>query len=183
MDLRRLFKGGKEPDRAGERIRETGSELASEKVEDPAAAGSDWRELLGESGPRTPDEPQEAPEHTSGAKSPDSESKASAAGRNPEEIKEDIIGALRTVYDPEIPINIYELGLIYDLEVSPVGKATVRMTLTSPMCPVAGYLPLEVENKVQAIEGVTDVTIDLVWDPPWSPDRMSDAAKLQLGIL
>ena len=93
-----------------------------------------------------------------------------------------IIEKLKTVYDPEIPVNIYELGLIYKLEVSPSGVVKMEMTLTSPMCPVAGSLPPEVESKVRSVEGVTEVKVDLVWDPPWSMERMSEAARLQLGM-
>lgn len=97
-------------------------------------------------------------------------------------VKEKVIEALRTVYDPEIPVNIYELGLIYDLKISPEGVADVEMTLTSPMCPVAGSLPGEVQAKVQSVEGVAKANVELVWDPPWSMEKMSEEAKLQLGI-
>ncbi len=100
----------------------------------------------------------------------------------PEELKQKVIDALCTVFDPEIPVNIYELGLIYDLDVRPDGRVDIRMTLTSPMCPVAGSLPPEVESKVRAVPGVSDVRVELVWDPPWSMDKMSEAAKLQLGF-
>lgn len=93
-----------------------------------------------------------------------------------------ILEVLRTCYDPEIPVDIYELGLIYGIEVEPSGEVRIKMTLTSPGCPVAGSLPLEVQQKVQAIPGVSDVKVDLVWDPPWCMDKMSEAAKLQLGI-
>ena len=92
------------------------------------------------------------------------------------------MAALRTVYDPEMPVNIYELGLIYDVAVDAAGQAAVRMTLTAPNCPVAGSLPAEVERAVRAIPGVTGVNIELTFDPPWSKDRMSEAAKLALGI-
>ena len=98
------------------------------------------------------------------------------------EIEEKIVAALRTCYDPEIPVNIYELGLIYDIDVSPSGDVLLRMTLTSPACPVAGSLPPEVQAKMAAIPGVKSAKVDLVWDPPWSPERMSEAAKLQLGM-
>ena len=98
------------------------------------------------------------------------------------DLKAPIIDALHTCYDPEIPVDIYELGLIYDVDVQPSGKVSIRMTLTSPGCPVAGSLPLEVEQKVQAVPGVTDVKVELVWDPPWCKDKMSEAAKLQLGM-
>lgn len=94
-----------------------------------------------------------------------------------------VIDALSTVYDPEIPVNIYELGLIYDLDVSPDGRVKIAMTLTSPACPVAGSLPGEVEAKVREIESVSDVAVELVWDPPWTPDRMTEAARLELGFM
>jgi FeS assembly SUF system protein len=99
-----------------------------------------------------------------------------------QDLEEKVLAALRTCYDPEIPINIYELGLVYDIEITPSGTVTIKMTLTSPACPVAGSLPGEVQAKVQAIPGVTAAKVDLVWDPPWSQDRMSEAAKLQLGF-
>jgi FeS assembly SUF system protein len=98
------------------------------------------------------------------------------------ELEEKILAALRTCYDPEVPVNIYEMGLIYDLDVSPSGEVVVRMTLTSPACPVAGSLPPEVQAKVAAIRGVKSAKVDLVWDPPWTPERMSEAAKLELGM-
>jgi FeS assembly SUF system protein len=98
------------------------------------------------------------------------------------EIEERIIAALRTCYDPEIPVNIYEMGLIYDLDVNPSGNVVIRMTLTSPACPVAGSLPPEVQAKVAAIPGVKSAKVDLVWDPPWTPERMSEAARLELGM-
>jgi FeS assembly SUF system protein len=89
---------------------------------------------------------------------------------------------LRTIYDPEIPVDIYELGLIYNLELSPDGGLSVQMTLTAPACPVAGSLPGEVEARLREIPGVSDVKVELVWDPPWSMDRMSEAARLTLGF-
>jgi FeS assembly SUF system protein len=98
------------------------------------------------------------------------------------ELKPAIVKAISTVFDPEIPVNIYELGLIYDVLVDANGVAGVRMTLTAPGCPVAHTLPVEVANKVKAVEGVTDAIIDIVWEPAWTKDRMSDAAKLQLGM-
>ncbi len=100
----------------------------------------------------------------------------------PEEIKDEVVKVLHTVYDPEIPVNIFELGLVYELDVSPERAVTVRMTLTSPACPVAGSLPGEVQSKIKAVPGVTAAKVDLVWDPPWDKDRMSDAAKLELGL-
>jgi FeS assembly SUF system protein len=97
-------------------------------------------------------------------------------------IEAQVIEALRTCFDPEIPVNIYELGLIYDIKVDPSGAVEVRMTLTSPNCPVAGTLPGEVREKVRAIPGVTDARVELVFDPPWDPSKMSDAARLELGL-
>ena len=97
-------------------------------------------------------------------------------------IENDVIEALRTVYDPEIPVNIYELGLIYNIAVEQDGFVHVKMTLTSPMCPVAGTLPGEVEDKIREVRGVTEVNVDVVWDPPWNPEMMSEAARLELGF-
>lgn len=97
-------------------------------------------------------------------------------------LESEVIAAIQTVYDPEIPVNIYELGLIYGVEVEPDGEVDIRMTLTSPACPAAQSLPGEVEAKVRAIEGVTDVDLQIVWDPPWDMERMSEAAKLELGL-
>ena len=97
-------------------------------------------------------------------------------------LKETVVAALKTVYDPEIPVDIYELGLVYELEVEAQGAVSIQMTLTSPACPVAGTLPGEVEATVRAVEGVTGVVVDLVWDPPWEMERMSEAARLQLGF-
>jgi FeS assembly SUF system protein len=94
-----------------------------------------------------------------------------------------VVEALQTVYDPEIPVNIYELGLIYGVTVDPTGAVAVKMTLTAPACPAAQTLPAEVEERVRAIAGVTAVKVEVVFDPPWCPDRMSEAAKLQLGML
>jgi FeS assembly SUF system protein len=97
-------------------------------------------------------------------------------------LEEKVIAAIKTCYDPEIPLNIYELGLIYELKVDPAGAVAIKMTLTSPACPVAGALPREVEQKVAAVPGVSSAKVELVWDPPWDKSRMSEAAKLQLGI-
>jgi FeS assembly SUF system protein len=97
-------------------------------------------------------------------------------------LRSQIVEALKTVYDPEIPVNIWEVGLIYEVEVNDEGEARVVMTLTSPTCPVAEILPGEVQEKVEAVEGVTSAHVELTWDPPWDPDMMSDAAKLDLGM-
>lgn len=99
-----------------------------------------------------------------------------------EAVRDRIVAALKTVFDPEIPVNIYELGLIYAVDVQPDGKVQVDMTLTAPACPVAGSLVTEVARKVGEVEGVSSSHVELVWDPPWSPDRMSDEAKLELGL-
>ena len=98
------------------------------------------------------------------------------------ELTPKIVEQLSTVYDPEIPVNVYELGLIYDVAVDADGLAVISMTLTAPGCPAAVTLPAEVQGKVKSIEGVSDARVDLVWDPPWTKDRMTEAAKLQLGI-
>ncbi len=97
-------------------------------------------------------------------------------------LEERVVAALHSVYDPEIPVDIYELGLIYDLKVGASGAVAIRMTLTSPGCPVAGSLPGEVRSKVEAVAGVTSATVDLVWEPPWGKERMSEAAALTLGM-
>ena len=100
-----------------------------------------------------------------------------------EALRERIVEVLRSIYDPEIPVNIYEIGLIYSVDIDPANAVNIRMTLTSPACPAAGTLPGEVEDKTRRVEGVTDVKVDLVWDPTWSPAMMSETAKLQLGML
>ena len=93
-----------------------------------------------------------------------------------------VIEVLRTCYDPEIPVDIYELGLIYEVKTSADGKVHIKMTLTSPACPVAGSMPGEIETKVRAMEDVNDAKVEIVWNPPWTPDKMSEAAKLQLNL-
>ncbi len=97
-------------------------------------------------------------------------------------VEGDVIEALRTVYDPEIPVNIYDLGLVYDVKVDPSAFVKVTMTLTSPACPVAGILPGQVEEKAKSVQGVTGCEVEVVWDPPWNPDMMSEEAKLELGF-
>ena len=122
--------------------------------------------------PPPPDAP--APTEHTAAVVPDPEKTAA--------LKPEIIKAISTVFDPEIPVNIWELGLIYDIFVDANGVAGVRMTLTAPGCPVAQTLPVDVANKVKAVPGVTDAKVDIVWEPAWTKDRMSDVAKLQLGM-
>ncbi len=94
-----------------------------------------------------------------------------------------VIDAICSVYDPEIPVNVWELGLIYSVDIDEARRVQITMTLTAPACPSAQALPLEVERRVRGVEGVADVFVDVVWEPAWSPDRMSEAARLQLGWL
>lgn len=98
-------------------------------------------------------------------------------------LQERVVEALRQIYDPEISVNIYDLGLIYDLQIDEQGKAQVKMTLTAPACPFAATLPGQVEMAVKGVEGISDAAVEMVWDPPWSQERMSEEAKLQLGLL
>jgi FeS assembly SUF system protein len=98
-------------------------------------------------------------------------------------IEQEVIATLQTIFDPEIPVNIYELGLIYSVGVSPGGGVEIKMTLTSPACPVAGSLPPEVEEKVRQVPGVTEARVEVVWDPMWNQDMMSEEARLQLGLV
>lgn len=98
-------------------------------------------------------------------------------------LEQQVISVLKTVYDPEIPVDIWELGLVYEIKVDDEGNVYIKMTLTSPACPVAGSLPPEVKERVLSIDGVKDVYVDLVWNPPWDKDMMSEEAKLQLGFL
>jgi len=99
-----------------------------------------------------------------------------------EAVKKLVIDAIKTCYDPEIPVNIYDLGLIYGIDVEPFGDVHVTMTLTSPNCPVAETLPAEVEQKVAGVDAVREASLDITWDPPWNPEMMTEAAKLELGM-
>jgi FeS assembly SUF system protein len=101
---------------------------------------------------------------------------------DPEELREPIVAALRQVHDPEIPVNIYDLGLIYRIEIAANGDVQIDMTLTAPACPVAGMMPVMVKDAVGGVDGVGEIQVDLVWDPPWGPEHMSDEARLQLGL-
>ena len=107
----------------------------------------------------------------------------SEASSSSEALKSDVIAAIRECYDPEIPVNIYDLGLIYDVHVSETSKVDLVMTLTSPHCPVAEILPAQVKSRVELVDGVDEVDLELTWDPPWSPENMSEAAKLELGFM
>jgi len=113
-----------------------------------------------------------------------SQAPAAAAAEAPGgDLYEAVIEALKDIYDPEIPVNIYDLGLIYDVEITPDHHAKVKMTLTTPHCPVAESMPGEVELRIGAVPGIGDAEVELVWDPPWDPQKMSDEAKLELGML
>jgi FeS assembly SUF system protein len=101
---------------------------------------------------------------------------------DPSDVENGIVEALKTVFDPEIPVNIYELGLIYDIDIQDGGDVKLKMTLTSPGCPVAGSLPGEVQAKVEGVPGVASVEVELVWEPSWNPSMMTEAARLQLGM-
>lgn len=127
--------------------------------------------------PATPPPSAVTPPAASAAPPP---SAATPAGRDA--IEEGIVEVLKTIFDPEIPVNIYEMGLVYDIGIEPTGEVEIKMTLTSPACPVAGSLPGEVQAKIEKVPGVTATRIDLVWEPAWEPSRMSEAAKLQLGM-
>lgn len=121
-----------------------------------------------------------APDPAAPGATPESAPAPTPAG---ETVHDRVVQMLQTIFDPEIPINIYEMGLIYDLNVNTDGDVVISMTLTSPTCPVAESLPPEVEAKVGSVEGVRTVKVDLTWEPPWTPERMSEAAKLELGYL
>lgn len=118
-----------------------------------------------------------------GAAPDESEVGSSASTPDDDELRERIIEALREIYDPEIPVNIYDLGLIYDIAIAPGGVVDIRMTLTTPGCPVAQSFPASVEASVEYVEGVSEARVEVVWDPPWTMDRMDEAARLQLGLL
>ena len=99
------------------------------------------------------------------------------------QVTEKVIDTLKEIYDPEIPVNIYELGLIYEVNVNPEGEAKIKMTLTTPACPVAQTFPITIEKKITEVEGIVDCVVVVVWDPPWTTDKMTEAAKLACGLL
>jgi FeS assembly SUF system protein len=143
----------------------------SHKIEEQPGAG---QSEVAESGqPATAGPDAAAP---SGAASP-------SGGAAAEALKEQVIKAVKTVYDPEIPVDIYELGLVYEINVEPSAAVSVKMTLTSPACPSAMSLPGEVEDKIRVMANVKDVKVEVVWDPPWDPSKMSEAARLELGMM
>lgn len=137
--------------------------------------------------PKAPERPMVGNQHQyldgflNGAAAPDETPSEDAV--EGETLDEKLLAALRSIFDPEIPVNIYDLGLIYDCEIDEDNKVFVKMTLTTPHCPVAESMPGDVENRLRAVEGVQDVEVSLVWEPPWSPENMSDEAKLELGFL
>jgi FeS assembly SUF system protein len=114
-------------------------------------------------------------------KAPEAAKPAAPAPQNPH-LESAIIDVLKTIYDPEIPVNIYEIGLIYNVDVQPGGKVAIKMTLTSPACPAAQELPAQVKERTEGVAGVTSADVEIVWDPAWSPAMMSEAARLQLGF-
>ena len=111
-----------------------------------------------------------------------SEAQADTTTSGSGDLQEAVIAAIKTCYDPEIPVDVYELGLIYEIDIREGNVAYVKMTLTSPMCPVAEILPIEIQEKVRGVPGVTECDLDLVWEPPWGMEMMSEAAKLELNF-
>ncbi len=124
-----------------------------------------------------------APEIAEAATTPETEDASSISQPELERITTDVVKGLKTVYDPEIPVDVYELGLIYKVDLSDERLLTIDMTLTAPGCPVAGEMPGWVEGAVRGIDGIDDVKVNMVFEPPWTPDRMSDEAKLELGMM
>lgn len=152
----------------------------------PESAGKGPDALPGQ---RPPPEPEPAPSEPEAATEQGSEEggdergpETYGTGEPDRALEFKIIEALQTVYDPEIPVNIYDMGLIYEIRVDTEGSAYIKMTLTSPSCPVAGTLPGEVEEKARSVEKVEETKVELVWDPPWSMDLLSDAARLELNL-
>ena len=139
-------------------------------------------ENVKDSGAQAPEKSPAQPEETAATGTPAGTGALSAAA-GAGDLEKQVVDVLKTCDDPEIPVNIYELGLIYKVDVAPAGSVHVTMTLTSPMCPVAGSLPPEVESKIRNVPGVTDAKVDVVWEPPWTPAMMSEAAKLQLNMM
>ncbi len=117
------------------------------------------------------------------ARQANGEEGAGGAPGEPPSLYDQVVGACRSVYDPEIPVNIYDLGLIYTIDVRDDQSVHVQMTLTSPACPVAGTLPPEVEDRIREVEGITGATVEVVWDPPWHPGMMAEDAALELGFM
>jgi FeS assembly SUF system protein len=131
---------------------------------------------------RVPDSVQRKKDYLTGFLAGETDTQPAGESTN-EELTDRVIEALKSIYDPEIPVDIYELGLIYDVQISEDGDATITMTLTTPHCPVAESLPNEVELRVLSVPGIRDAVVNLVWDPPWDPSKMTDEARLELGML
>ena len=131
---------------------------------------------------RVPDSVARKRDYLAGFLAGETETKPSGELPN-EELRDAVIEVLKSIYDPEIPVDIYELGLIYDVDISEDGDATITMTLTTPHCPVAESMPGEVELRVLSVPGIRGAVVNLVWDPPWDPSKMSDEARLELGML
>jgi FeS assembly SUF system protein len=129
-----------------------------------------------ESKPPTP------PDSDTAANSSEETSEQLTAKTGPGTQAEQVIEAIRTVFDPEIPVNIYELGLVYSVDIDEKGTANIRMTLTSPACPSAAEIPVDVERKAMGVPGIKEAKVEVVWEPTWTPEMMSEAAKLQLGM-
>jgi len=167
--LKSFFKGRGDDETANEGTRaEERPEMnkTTDSVAPPAEGADMAPETSPETSPKTSAETGSAPE-----------------GDGKQDLKTSVIDALSQIYDPEIPVNIYELGLIYDVQVADNGDVQVIMTLTTPHCPVAESMPGEVETRVRDVVGVNDVKVELVWDPPWDMTMMSEAARLELGFL
>lgn len=143
-------------------------------------SGHDYLEGFLVNGPESADGPEsvDGPESADGAAA-----KADQPDKSEDGLEARVVEALRAIYDPEIPVNIYDLGLIYGIEADADAHVIVTMTLTTPNCPVAEIMPAEVEQKTRAVEGVSGATVNLVWDPPWDPSRMSEEAQLELGFI
>ncbi|MCL5283936.1 MAG: DUF59 domain-containing protein [Armatimonadetes bacterium] len=147
---------------------------------------SDESKARSESSPNAEVSPAVASGEVAFNEATDSPSHSTSGGEKPvytPVLEAKVIEAISSCYDPEIPVNIYDLGLVYDIDVRPNGEVFITMTLTSPFCPVAESLPLEVESKVSRIEGVTNVEVDVVWEPRWTPEFMTEAARLELGLM
>ncbi len=146
---------------------------------------SDDSKARGEPPPNAEVNPAASSTVTSG-EAADSPAPSASTGEKPvytPVLEAKVIEAISTCYDPEIPVNIYDLGLVYDIAARPNGEVFITMTLTSPFCPVAESLPIEVESKVSRIEGVTNVEVEVVWEPRWTPEFMTEAARLELGLM
>ena len=161
--------------------REGGGEGEGETMDQPTSSLQRSAAITGDETSAEALEASEASEERVSAR-PDSAPSEPLEKDGREQLRDEIVAAIKTCYDPEIPVDIYELGLIYEIDVRDAGVAYVKMTLTSPMCPVAEILPAEVEEKVRTVKGVSEVDLDLVWDPPWDIEMMSESARLELNF-